>query len=103
MGWFCRAKAMAQSSGVPCILSKCPFMCSEPGVFPGWGAELVLWAGSAGREQRGVASPCGGDAGWPWGGKVTGHHKRPSSRGGQTLFPRPQLLSRSNLAGNTPS
>ncbi|CAM9648260.1 unnamed protein product [Rangifer tarandus platyrhynchus] len=50
-----------------------------------------------------MASPCGGDTGWPWGSKVTSHHKRPSSQGGQTLFPGPQLLSRSNLAGNVPS
>lgn len=44
----------------PCILSKCPFMLSEPGVFPGCGAELVLWAGSAGRGQRGVGPPRSG-------------------------------------------
>ena len=55
----------------PLHSEQCPFVHSEPGVFPGWGAGLVLWAGSAGRGQRGggshpaggMASLCGGDNG----------------------------------------
>ena len=73
----------------PLHSEQCPFVHSEPGVFPDWGAGLVLWAGSAGRGQRGggshpaggMASLCGGDTGWPWGGKVTGHCERPHHEG----------------------
>ena len=59
------------------------------GGLPRLGAGLVLWAGSEGRGQRGggsrpargMASLCGRDTGWPWGGKVTGHCERPHHEG----------------------